>query len=255
MAVAGIDVGAKTVKVLILDNGNILSKSKVLTGFNQMESVNKALNEALDKANLKREDLESIISTGVGGKVVDFATTTIPEVRAAAKGVIHLLPNVRTVIDIGAEEGRAAKCSPEGKVIDFVINEKCSAGAGVFVEAMARALEVDLEEMGPMSVRATKAVPMNAQCSVFAESEVVSLIHAGTSKEDISRAIHDAIASRIASMVRRIGIEDEVAIIGGVAKNVGFTDSLKRTLELSNLIIPEDPEFVGALGAALTSAN
>ncbi|MFX1254635.1 MAG: acyl-CoA dehydratase activase [Promethearchaeota archaeon] len=255
MAVAGIDVGAKTVKVLIIDNGNILSKSKVLTGFDQIESVNKALSEALDKANLKQEDLESIISTGVGGKVVDFAASTVPEVRAAAMGVIHLFPNVRTVIDVGAEEGRAAKCSPQGKVIDFVINEKCSAGAGVFVEAMARALEVDLEEMGPMSVRATKAVPMNAQCSVFAESEVVSLIHAGTSKEDISRAIHDAIASRIASMVRRIGIENEVAIIGGVAKNVGFTDSLKRTLELSNLVIPEDPEFVGALGAALTSAN
>ncbi len=255
MAVAGIDVGAKTVKVLIFDNNTILGKSMILTGFDQMKSVRKALDEALDKAKLKQEDLEGITSTGVGGKVVDFASTTIPEVRAAAMGIVHLVPNVRTVIDVGAEEGRAAKCSPEGKVIDFVINEKCSAGAGVFVEAMARALEVDLEEMGPMSVRATRAVPMNAQCSVFAESEVVSLIHAGTSKEDISRAIHDAIASRIASMVRRIGIEEEVAIIGGVAKNIGFTDSLKRTLALSNLVIPEDPEFVGALGAALTSAN
>ncbi|MFX1511889.1 MAG: acyl-CoA dehydratase activase [Promethearchaeota archaeon] len=255
MTVAGIDVGAKTVKVVLLNEKSLLGKSKVLTGFDQMKSVNEALDEVLSKTHTKREDLVRIISTGVGGKVVDFTSETIPEVRAAALGINHLLPNVRTVIDIGAEEGRAAKCSPEGKVVDFVINEKCSAGAGVFVEAMARALEVKLEDMGPMSVRATKAVPMNAQCSVFAESEVVSLIHAGTSKEDISRAIHDAIASRIASMVRRIGIENDVAIIGGVAKNVGFTDSLKRILGLSKLIIPQDPEFIGALGAALSCMN
>ncbi|MFW9991079.1 MAG: acyl-CoA dehydratase activase [Candidatus Odinarchaeota archaeon] len=255
MAVAGIDVGAKTVKVVILDSGKILSKSKVTTGFDQVKSVDEALTAALEKVNLKREQLEQVVTTGVGGKVVDFASSTIPEVRAAAMGAIHLYPNVRTVIDVGAEEGRATKCSPEGKVVDFVINEKCSAGAGVFVEAMARALEVKLEEMGPMSIRATKAVPMNAQCSVFAESEVVSLIHAGTSKEDISRAIHDAIASRIASMARRIGVEAEVAVIGGVAKNPGFTDSLQRTLGLTNLTIPEEPEFVGALGAALTSTN
>ncbi|MFW9916516.1 MAG: acyl-CoA dehydratase activase [Candidatus Thorarchaeota archaeon] len=255
MAVAGIDVGAKTVKVVILNNGEILSKSLVITGFDQKESVKKALDEALSSANITRAQLDNIVSTGVGGKVVDFATNTIPEVRAAALGTVHFFPNARTVIDVGAEEGRAAKSSPEGKVIDFVINEKCSAGAGVFVEAMARALEVKLEEMGPMSLQATKAVPMNAQCSVFAESEVVSLIHAGTSKQDISRAIHDAIASRIASMVRRIGIEKEVALIGGVAKNVGFEDSLKRTLGLTSLLIPNDPEFIGALGAALAGRN
>jgi benzoyl-CoA reductase subunit D len=255
MVAAGIDVGAKTVKVVLLENGNLMSKSLVTTGFDQMKSVNEALDEALSSANMTRDQLDSIVSTGVGGKVVDFANSTIPEVRAAALGAVHLLPNTRTVIDVGAEEGRAAKNSPDGKVVDFVINEKCSAGAGVFVEAMARALEVELEEMGPMSLHSTKAVPMNAQCSVFAESEVVSLIHAGTSKQDISRAIHDAIASRIASMVRRIGVEKEVALIGGVARNVGFEDSLKRTLGLTSLLIPDDPEFIGALGAALAGRN
>lgn len=255
MAVAGIDIGSKTIKVVILDNKEIRSQSIVLTGFDQVKSVIQGLNEALDQLSMKQEQLEHIVSTGVGGKIVDFATQTIPEIRATAIGAIHLFPDVRTVIDVGAEEGRATKCSPEGKVIDFVINEKCSAGAGVFVEAMSRALEVKLEEMGPMSIQATKSVPMNAQCSVFAESEVVSLIHSGNTREDISRAIHDAIASRIASMVRRIGVEDEVIIIGGVAKNVGFVDSLKRTLELTKVIIPDEPEFIGALGAALTSTN
>lgn len=255
MISAGIDVGAKTVKVVIVNENEVISKSKVMTGFNQVEAINQALEAALNTANIKKDQVDKIYSTGVGGKVVEMALEAIPEVRAAAIGVIHMHPNVRTVIDVGAEEGRATKCSSEGKVVDFVINEKCSAGSGVFVEAMARALEVELEEMGSMSVQALKTVPMNAQCSVFAESEVVSLIHSGNSKEDISRAIHDAIASRIASMVRRIGVEDEVALIGGMAKNVGFVDSLKRTLDISDLIIPDNPEYIGALGAALTNMN
>ncbi len=255
MASAGIDVGAKTVKVVITENNNILSKSKILTGFDQVESINQALNSALSSSEIKQDKLDHIISTGVGGKIVEFSSKTIPEVRAAAIGIIHSYPNVRTVIDVGAEEGRATKCSVDGKVIDFVINEKCSAGSGVFVEAMARALEVKLKDMGPLSIKSTKAVPMNAQCSVFAESEVVSLIHTGNTKEDISRAIHDAIASRIASMVRRIGIEEEIALIGGMAKNIGFVNSLKRTLEITNLIIPDEPEYVGALGAANAGGN
>lgn len=255
MISAGIDVGAKTVKVIIVKENEIISKSKVKTGFDQVKAINQALDTALNNSNTKKDQLDRIYSTGVGGKVVEIALESIPEVRAAASGAIHLYPNVRTVIDVGAEEGRATKCSSEGKVVDFVINEKCSAGSGVFVEAMARALEVELKDMGPMSIKASKTVPMNAQCSVFAESEVVSLIHSGNSKEDISRAIHDAIASRIASMVRRIGVEDEVALIGGMAKNVGFVDSLKRTLNINDLIIPENPEYIGALGAALTGRN
>lgn len=255
MISAGIDVGAKTVKVIIVKENEIISKSKVKTGFDQVKAINQALDTALNNSNTKKDQLDRIYSTGVGGKVVEIALESIPEVRAAASGAIHLYPNVRTVIDVGAEEGRATKCSSEGKVVDFVINEKCSAGSGVFVEAMARALEVELKDMGPMSIKASKTVPMNAQCSVFAESEVVSLIHSGNSKEDICRAIHDAIASRIASMVRRIGVEDEVALIGGMAKNVGFVDSLKRTLNLNDLIIPENPEYIGALGAALTGRN
>jgi benzoyl-CoA reductase subunit D len=160
----------------------------------------------------------------------------------------------RTVIDVGAEEGRAVRCSESGRVEDFAVNEKCAAGAGTFTEAMARALEVDLEELGRMSLRSTQAVPMNAQCTVFAESEVVSLLHAKTPKEDISRAVHDAMASRITSMVRKVGLQEDVVAIGGLAKNVGFIDSMKRNLE-TKILIPQEPEYVGALGAALIAAD
>ena len=154
----------------------------------------------------------------------------------------------------GAEEGRTSRITEDGKIIDFAYNEKCAAGAGSFAEAMARALEIPLEEFGPLSLESEEAVQMNAQCAVFAESEVVSLVHSKTSKEDIARAVHDAIASRITSMLRRVGIEKEVVLIGGLALNPGFVDALKRDLEME-IYIPEDPEFAGALGAAIAAGE
>ena len=197
-------------------------------------------------------DIEAVFSTGAGRKMAPVAQDSVTEVSAAAKGAVFLYPDVRTVIDIGAEEGRAVKCDEQGRVQDFAVNEKCAAGAGSFTESMSRALEVDLEEFGRLSLQSTKTIPMNAQCAVFAESEVVSLTHAKTPKADISRAVHDAIASRIISMVRRVGINPEIALVGGVSYNVGFVDSLKRGLE-KEVIVPENAEFVGALGAALTA--
>jgi len=164
-----------------------------------------------------------------------------------------VVPSVRTVIDVGAEEGRGIKVEG-GKVKDFVINERCAAGAGTFVEAMARALEVKVEDMGQMSLKSVNVIPMNAQCCVFAESEVVSLIHSKVSKEDVSRAIHDAIAGRISSMVLRIGVEKDVVLIGGCALNAGFLPPLEKELHTS-IIVPEFPEFVSALGAAVIAAN
>ncbi|MFQ6064154.1 MAG: acyl-CoA dehydratase activase [Candidatus Bathyarchaeia archaeon] len=250
MITAGIDMGAKNIKVVILKDGKILSKGSALAGFDQRASAEKLFKEVLQKANLSLDDIEHTTATGAGKDVAPYTNGEISVMGADALGGTFLFPSARTVIDVGAEEGRAVKCDETGKMVDFVINERCAAGAGTFVEAMARALEVDLEEMGPMSLKAERAVPMNAQCTIFAESEVVSLIHAKTTKEDITRAIHDAIADRIASMTRRLGIQKDVALVGGVAKNVGFIDSLRRALGV-DLLVAEDPEFVGAIGAAL----
>jgi benzoyl-CoA reductase subunit D len=154
-----------------------------------------------------------------------------------------------------SEEGRAVKIDDVGKVVDFAINEKCAAGAGAFIEAMARALEVTLEDMGPLAMKSDKTIPMNAQCAIFAESEVVGLIHAKTSKPDLSKAIHDAMASRIVSMIRRIGVNPDIAMIGGVGRNPGFVHALKTELGVANISIPEDPEFGAAVGAALVAAE
>ncbi|MEE9122907.1 MAG: acyl-CoA dehydratase activase [candidate division NC10 bacterium] len=254
MITAGIDVGAKTVKVVLIEDGKIRAKAMVLSGFDQTASANEALEEALKEAGLSREAIGPIVTTGTGRKAIPFAKSDVTEVRAAALGTISLFPSVRTVIDVGAEEARAIKCDANGKVLDFAVNEKCAAGSGAFTEAMARALEVKLEELGPLSLQSTQAIPMNAQCTVFAESEVVSLIHAKTSKADIARAVHDGLSSRVVAMVRRVGVAPELALVGGVAHNPGFVDSFKRTLGVETVCTMEDPEFVGAIGAALAAS-
>lgn len=250
---AGIDMGAKTTKVVILNDGRVISKSLVLTGFDQKKSAEEAYDLALKNAGISKSSVSKIIATGLGRKEVPFATGDITMVAADALGVVSKFPNAKTVIDVGAEEGRGIKTDSKGKVVDFAVNEKCAAGAGTFVETMAKAIETTVEEMGPMSLQSTKEIPLNATCAVFAESEVVSLIHQKTSKSDIAKAIHDGIATRITSMVRRVGVEKDVVLIGGLTKNPGFVASLKHDLEVDNLFIPEEAEYIGALGAALSA--
>ncbi len=254
MVTAGIDVGAKNVKVVIQEDGKVLGKGLVPAGLDAKAAIKQAVDAALKDADLTRDKVEKIFATGAGRKEVTDADDSYTEVGADAAGALHLYTDARTVIDVGAEEGRAIRVDERGKVIDFAINERCAAGAGAFTEAMARALEVPLEELGKLSLSSTKAVPMNAQCAVFAESEVVSLIHAKTEKRDIARAVHDAMATRITSMARRVGVEPEVALIGGVAKNPGFVDALQRDLEME-VLIPDDPEYVSAYGAAVLAAG
>lgn len=254
MITAGVDCGSKNVRVVILNDGQIVGKAMVLAGMDTSAAAEKAYDEALAEANLARDAMDKVLATGAGRPEAHFKDDTVTEVGADARGARFLYADVRTVIDVGAEEGRAIKVTPEGRVADFAINEKCAAGAGAFTEAMARALEIPLEELGELSLQSTQAIPINAQCAVFAESEVVSLVHKKTSKPDMARAIHDAISDRITSMVRRVGIEEKIALIGGVAKNVGFVKSLENDLG-TQVLIPAEPDFVGALGAALAAAE
>jgi benzoyl-CoA reductase subunit D len=254
MITAGIDMGAKNVKVCILEDGKMKAKSLVLAGIDTKAAAEEAFDKAIKAAGVSKDDIKHVTATGAGQEDAKMANDAISDVSSAAKGAIHFYPSARTVIDIGAEEGRGIRIDEKGKVLDFAVNEKCAAGAGAFTEAMARALEVDLIELGPLSLKSTQAVAMNAQCAVFAESEVVTLVHAETPKADIARAVHDAIADRIISMVRKVGFQDEVVLVGGVANNVGFVDSLNREIK-KDVKIPEDPEFIGAIGAALNAAE
>lgn len=256
MITAGVDVGAKYAKIVLLEDGkNTLARANGLVEFDVLKSAIEVFEKALLDAGLERDQIVHVVATGMGRKACHKkppinAEEIVPEVIADAKGAYYLIPTVKTVIDVGAEEGRGVKVGENGKVRDFVINERCAAGAGTFIETMARALEVTVEDMGPLALKSTKEVPMNAQCCVFAESEVVTLIHAKVSKEDIARAIHDAMAGRIASMVLRLGVEKDVALIGGVARNPGFLPPLEKELN-TKILVPEHPEYVGAIGAAV----
>jgi benzoyl-CoA reductase subunit D len=251
---AGIDMGTQSVKVIFLKEGAVLSSGQAFSGFDPAKAAEQAVGEALRKANLSLTDINHFTATGSGMDMAPYASSTISMMGADAKSGVYLFPKARTVIDVGAEEARAVRCDDKGIMIDFVVNERCAAGAGTFIEAMARALEVKLEEMGPLSLKAERASPINATCVIFGESDVVSLIHRQESKPEIARAIFDAMADRVSSMVYRLGINPDVVLVGGVAKDVGFAASLKRRLGI-DVLIPEHPEFAGALGAALNAAN
>ena len=253
MITAGIDCGAKNTKTVIMNDKEIIGKGTALTGFDQAAAVEESLKLALENAGITQDQLEHIGGTGAGMEDIEQADVEVNEIKSMAKAAVYFFPNARTVTDVGAEMGRAAKINEEGKVDDFAINEKCAAGAGAFIEAMGRALETPLEQMGPLANESDKEIPMNAQCAIFAESEVVGLIHAKTSVKDISKSIHDAMASRIVSMIRRIGVNQDIVMIGGVGLNPGFVEALRRELDVEKIYIPEDPAFGAAVGAALVA--
>jgi benzoyl-CoA reductase subunit D len=254
MITVGMDLGTQSVKAVILKDGQVIARAKAQSGFDPTKAAEQAVEEALKQANLKLSDVAYFVSTGSGMEMAPYKNGTVSMMGADAKAGVFLFPKARTIIDIGAEEARAVKCDEKGVMSDFVVNERCAAGAGTFIEAMARALEVKLEDMGPLSLKAERASPINATCVIFGESDVVSLIHRQESKPEIARAVFDAMADRISSMVHRLGVNPDVVLIGGVAKDVGFIDSLKRKLSI-DILIPEYPEFAGALGAALTAAG
>jgi len=254
MITVGMDLGTQRVKAIILKDGEVLSRGQAFSGFDPTKAAEQAIDDALKKADLKLSDISYFAATGSNMDMAPYANGTVSMMGADAKAGVFLCPKARTIIDVGAEEARAIKCDEKGIIVDFVVNERCAAGAGAFIEAMARALEVKLEDMGPLALKAERASPINASCVIFGESDVVSLIHRQESKPEIARAVFDAMADRISSMVHRLGVNPEVVLIGGVAKDEGFVASLNRKLDL-NVVIPEYPDYVSALGAALTAAT
>lgn len=255
MLTAGIDCGAQNTKTVILKDGKIAGEAKVLTEFDREKAGENSLRQAVQAAGIDRQDIQRICGTGSGKDAIKIAHAAVDDVRAMSKGAHFFFPTARTVIDVGAEEGRAARIDETGTPVDSAVNEKCAAGAGAFIEAMARALEVAIAEMGRLSLQADKKIPMNAQCVVFAESEVVGLIHAGTAKADICRAIHDSMAGRIVSLVRRIGINREIVMLGGVGGNIGFIAAMQRELKIESILVPDKPDYGSAVGAALLAAE
>lgn len=255
MITAGIDCGAKNTKTVIMKDGKIIAKDMVLTGFDQKESIERSLTHALKAAGISKYHLEKIGGTGSGRESIHVADVMVNDIKAMAKAAFHYFSNSRTVCDMGAEEGKAARIDEKGNPVDFTINEKCAAGGGAFFETMSRALETPIEEIGQLALTSKANIPIHAQCAVFLESEVVGLIHAKTSKADISKAIHDAMANRIVSMIRMVGVNPDVVLMGGMAHNPGFVSALEREMKLDKIFIPNDPEYGAAVGAAIGASE
>ncbi|MFQ5903674.1 MAG: acyl-CoA dehydratase activase [Candidatus Binatia bacterium] len=251
MIVAGCDVGSIAGKVVILKDGEILSSSIVPNEPLSDVTANKAMEQALAGTGITRKDFQSVIGTGYGRIDIPFAQKIVTEIACHGKGAHWANNKARTVIDVGGQDAKVIKVDGEGVVKDFVLNDKCAAGTGKFLDTMCRILDVKLEEMGELSLNAQNPVEISSQCSVFAESEVVSLIAEKKNVIDILAGINHSVANRLISMLYRIGIEEDVVISGGVAKNIGVVRMIEEKIKVNIPAYTIDPQIYGALGAAL----
>jgi (R)-2-hydroxyacyl-CoA dehydratese activating ATPase len=252
--VAGIDIGSATTKVVLMKSGEVAGVSIMATGAGSRRAGERALGAALAQAGAEKPELGFIVATGYGRGALPFVDRQVTEITCHALGAHYLKPGARTVIDIGGQDSKAIKVDSEGRSVDFVMNDKCAAGTGRFMEVMARALELDITNLAELSNQSTHPASVGSMCTVFAESEVVALVAESVPVADIVAGLHSAIAERVAVMVSRIGIEPTVVMTGGVALNGGVVQALERKLECRIVVAP-DPQLVGALGAALLAGR
>jgi predicted CoA-substrate-specific enzyme activase len=251
MKALGVDVGSMNVKAVILDGVGALASTMMPAGEGAAATAKVAMEEVIKKAGLT-PDGWYVVATGVGGKAVTFSQQQKAITTCLARGVSRLFPTARMVIDMGAETSTVLKINERGRVTDWAGQDKCAAGTGMFVQAMAKIMQVSLDEMSEYSMRAKGKADITGTCAVFAESEVISHIHRvpPTPKEDIIAGIHSSMVSRVMGLLKRLGIEKDVAVVGGVARNKGLVAILERELGFT-VLVPENPEMVAALGAAI----
>jgi len=235
--------------VLAERNHTVLSAIKGPTGPEHRQLANQVMEMALEQANLQFDEISYVVATGYGRLNVPFADRQITELTCHARGVSSLFPDVRTTIDIGGQDAKCMKIN-NGRMVDFVMNDKCAAGTGRFLEITAATLGIGVEQLGDISLKRTKKLQISSFCTIFAQQEVVTLLSDGENLEDIIAGLHDALSSRVAGLARRLKVEPDVVLTGGVAKNAGIVKAMKENLGCE-LLIPEDPLLTGALGAAI----
>ncbi len=247
---AGVDVGSTQTKAVILDEDRrIVARALIATGANVTRAGENAFVEACRTAGLAREAVGYVVGTGYGRYKVTFGDAQITEITCHARGAQSLFPATRTVIDMGGQDTKAIKVGPDGAVVDFSMNDKCAAGTGRFLSAAADVTGVGLDEIGPLALAAQNPVRLTSVCTVFVESDIMSYLAQRKTIEDILGGVHKAIAARTMSLVRRVGVEDEVTFTGGVSRNVGMVRALEGVLGRP-LNVSDDGHFMGAIGAA-----
>jgi predicted CoA-substrate-specific enzyme activase len=250
MIVGGIDIGSSTAKALIMENTNIISTSIIQTGSDVIETVNQVIKDALNVIGLSLKDLEYIVATGYGRINVPFAQKQITEISCHARGIVAMFPKVRTILDMGGQDCKIIHCDEQGNVLNFLMNDKCSAGTGRYLERISSALKTPIEDIGDLSLHTVEGpVLISSYCTVFAQSDVISLLREGKHKNDILAGVCESLAERTRILIKKLGIIDDFAISGGIAKNIGVVKRLERDLSIKANIAPE-PQIIGALGAA-----
>lgn len=251
----GIDVGSLSCDAVLIDDvKKVVAWSVVPTGVRNLEAIDRAKAEVLNRAKILESEVKAIISTGYGRNRVANRTGAVTEITCHARGIQEVIPGTRILIDIGGQDSKVIRMGENGKVLDFAMNDKCAAGTGRFLEAMARALEVDILDLGELDTGAKSDLILSSMCTVFAESEVVSLIAEGTDQREIAKGLNRSIASRIYALVKRVAKEIDgltVSMSGGVAWNRGVVRALEEILKVDRIHIPKNPDTIGALGAAL----
>jgi predicted CoA-substrate-specific enzyme activase len=254
MITAGIDIGSITAKAAVLNDGHILGTKVIFTGYNAMQAGKAVIDELAAEIDINTDELDAVVATGYGRSSVEFANKAITEITCHGVGAHFINPDIRFIIDIGGQDSKVIRIDEQGKVVDFAMNDKCAAGTGRFLEVMARALEVDLDKFGEICLQGKAPAKISSICTVFAESEVISLISKGEIRENIIAGIHESVASRVSALAKRVGVVEPVMMTGGVAKNIGAVRALEGKLETS-IQVSEYAQVNGAIGAAILAGR
>lgn len=252
---AGIDIGSTSTQAVILQDNAILGFSNMRAGVDRGENAQRALGSALIGTGVIQSDIKFIVGTGYGRYQIPFANRNITEITCHARGANYYFPNARTVLDMGGQDCKAIRCDQRGKVKAFVMNDKCAAGTGRSMEIIAKLLDIPIEDIGPFSLGIDREPPqLSSGCVVFAKSEALRLIRRGVSQNAVLAAYCTALAQRVISLIQRIGLQEELTISGGIAKNGGVVKRIEESLKVKAKICSE-PQIVGALGAALIAQD
>lgn len=251
MFAAGVDIGSTATKCAILDeNKNIVGRGLCATGANVIKAAQKVFKEALDQAGANDWDVAFTVGTGYGRFKVPFGNTQVTEIGCHARGAHFLFPKTKTILDIGGQDTKAIRVAPDGSVADFCMNDKCAAGTGRFLEAAGQVMELKLEDLGELSLKSTTALKITNVCTVFVETEIMSLLMKGRKREDVLAGVHNSIAGRSLSLLRRVGLNEEITFTGGVSRNIGMVKAMEEKTKMKVNASP-DSQYIGAIGAAL----
>jgi predicted CoA-substrate-specific enzyme activase len=251
MLTCGVDIGARTIDIVIFDGEQVVESCIVDTGAFPKENAMNAFESIILNTRIQKSEIERIVATGYGRNYFEEADRAATEILCHARGVAYIFPSVRTVIDIGGQDSKMIKVGAGGKVLNFVMNDRCAAGTGKFIEIVANTLNIPLEETGKAVQGIIEICEISSMCAVFAESEIIGLLHKGVAREIILRGVFRSVAKRTLGMAGKVGLRNDIIFTGGVARNEGVLQALKQETGNDNIKVPPEPQITGALGAAI----